>query len=83
MKNRVLVKFFNMNKQISEQIEIPLEISAQDLINALNEIYSLGLDVNNEEECYLAAENPTCFLSGDIMLRDYGIRNGTIIIFKR
>ena len=58
-------------------------ITANDLIIALNEAFHLEMDVNNIFNCYLVAENPIAFLHGNKELSEFGIRNGTKIIFKR
>lgn len=79
----VAVNFINKMKNESVEIEIPVDISAKDLIIALNDTYQLGIDANNILECYLASENPIAFLRGNKSLVEYGIRNGTDIIYMR
>ena len=39
-------------------IEVPLNIAANELVIALNSSYDLGIDVANVKECYLKTENP-------------------------
>jgi uncharacterized ubiquitin-like protein YukD len=60
-------------------IEIPLDITAKDLVVALNQAFNLGIDVGEITECYLKAENPIALLKGNTKLRDYKLRNGTVI----
>jgi hypothetical protein len=62
-------------------LEIPLQISANDLVAALNQAYGLGFDRGNPGKSYLTAENPIAFLRGDQLLGDLGIRNGSDIYF--
>ena len=62
-------------------LEIPLSISANDLVLALNTAYDLGIDVSSIKNCYLKTERPIALLRGNKSLEDFGIRNGTIIIF--
>ena len=45
--------------------------------------YDLNLDENNTTECYMACEYPIAFLKGNRTLADFGIRNGSSIIFRR
>jgi len=65
------------NKKID--IEVPLNISAKELVIALNEAYNLRLDVEDISKCYLKCENPIALLKGDTTLKEYGVRNGSII----
>ena len=46
---------------------------------ALNQAFQLGIDTNNILNCYLKTESPTALIRGNKLLRDYGLRNGTII----
>ena len=75
MEEKVVVEFINYMNQSHIDLEIPLEITANDLVLALNEddIFS----------CYLVAENPIAFLRGNKSLKEFGIRNGSYIIYRR
>lgn len=78
-----VVEFRNEDTGHSAEIEIPLSITANDLLNALNDAFNLGVEMGNAKERYLCAENPIAFLRGNKKLSDLGLRNGSIIIFKR
>lgn len=78
-----VVEFKNENNGQTSEIEIPLSITANDLLYALNEAYHLGVKMGNSKERYLCAENPIAFLRGNKKLSDFGIRNGSTIVFKR
>lgn len=78
-----VVEFKNKNNDFTEEIEIPLSITANDLIYALNKAYGLGLNGLSTKDLYLCAENPIAFLRGNKQLSDYGLRNGSIIIYRR
>lgn len=82
MKN-VVVDFIDQNAGFIEEIEVPLDITANDLIYALNEAYDLGINSENVFENYICMENPVAFLRGEKTLRDFKMRNGSRIIFKR
>lgn len=62
-------------------IEIPLYISANELVIALNSAYDLGIDVSNVKKCYMKAEKPIALLKGNKTLAEFGVRNGTVIYF--
>lgn len=79
----IVVEFCNKNNGVTEEIEIPLSITANDLIYALNYAYDLKLNSEDVFEYYLCSENPVAFLRGEKTLSDFGLRNGSVIIFKR
>ena len=66
-------------KNICVDLEIPLEISANELVIALNAAYELGIDISNIKDCYLKSENPIALLKGNKSLSEFGLRNGSII----
>ena len=55
-------------------LEVPLDLAA-----ALNEAYGLGVDLSDINNCYLKAQNPIMLLKGNRTLKEFGVRNGTII----
>ena len=78
-----IVNFIDEIRGQTHELEIPLNISANTLITALKRAYDLNLDENNTTECYMACEYPIAFLKGNRTLADFGIRNGSSIIFRR
>ncbi|MGN0527635.1 MAG: EsaB/YukD family protein [Eubacterium sp.] len=79
MENKAIV-VFKVEKRNSEiDLEIPLDISANDLVNALNTAFDLGIDTSDVSNCYLKSENPIALLKGNKVLADFGVRNGTVI----
>ena len=83
VSNKAIVQFINKITGQNVELEIPINITANDLIIALNEAFHLEMDVNNIFNCYLDCGNPIAFLHGNKELSEFGIRNGTKIIFKR
>ena len=80
---RAIVIFRRTKKNISVDLDIPLSISAQELVTALNEAYHLGIDLSDPKECWLTAEDPIALLRGGTALQEFGVRNGTTILFTR
>ena len=81
MENKA-VMIFRIHKRKEEyDLEIPLDISANELVNDLNVAFELGIDTSNIINCFLQAENPIALLKGNKLLSDYGLRNGTVINF--
>ncbi len=79
-------KIVNFIDEIREEITLigdTHKSSANTLIIALKRAYDLNLDENNTTECYMACEYPIAFLKGNRTLADFGIRNGSSIIFRR
>lgn len=80
MDNEKVIVIFNMvNRGKTEDLELPLDISVNELVMALNVAYELDLDLSDIKNCYLKTENPIAFLKGNRTLREFGMRNGTVI----
>lgn len=73
----LILHFHKLNKKID--IEVPLNISAKELVIALNEAYNLKIDIEDISKCYLKCENPIALLKGDKTLKEYGLHNGSVI----
>jgi len=82
-KKQAIIIFHRLKQNTSVDLEIPLYITAYDLIVALNTAFGLGIDLSDERDCFLTSENPIALLRGDTTLAEYGIRNGTTILFNR
>jgi YukD. len=81
-KDTIIVKFKNLKSKKEIDLDIPVAISANDLVIALNEAYTLGIDVSDIKKCYLQAENPIALLRGNKTIDEFGLRNGTVIYYK-
>ena len=64
-------------------IEVPVDITANELLISLNQGLNLGINLRNVSECYLVTENPIALLKGDVTLEEYGIHDGTKVCFNR
>ena len=78
-KDRVIVIFNNYKANTSVDIEIPVNITATELVIGLNTAYDLGIDTSDIKKCYLKMEKPIALLRGNKTLEQYGIHNGSII----
>lgn len=83
MDNKAVVIFRILKRKQEHDLEIPLDISANELFVALNTAYELGIDTGDIKNCYLQAERPIALLKGNKSLAEFGVRNGTIICFTR
>lgn len=77
--NSVIVIFNILKRNLSVDLEIPLDITANELVVALNTAYELEIDTTDIKNCYLKAENPITLLRGNKTLSEFGLRNGSII----
>lgn len=82
-KERVIIRFSAPDKNIDCDIDVPLDISANDLVIGLNIAYKLGLDTSDMRQNYLSCENPMALLKGKKLLGEFGIRDGSLITFHR
>ena len=80
-KEKAIVIFRVPKRRISVDLEIPLNITANELVIALNAAYDLGIDTADIKNCYLKAERPIGLLKGNKKLEDFGVRNGTVIYY--
>lgn len=82
MNNDTAIVIFKITKRnVSVDLELPLSITANDLVTALNSAYDLGIDTTDVQQCYLKAENPIALLKGNKQLSEFGVRNGSIIYY--
>ena len=80
-KDTAVVVFKNLKINASVDLEVPLNITANDLVEALNLAYDLEIDTSDIKNCYLKAENPIALLKGNKTLAEFGIRDGSVIIY--
>lgn len=80
-KENITIVFNVPTRNLSVDLEIPLYISANELVTALNFAYKLNIDISDVKNCYLKSEYPIALLKGNKTLNGFGIRNGSIISF--
>ncbi len=78
-EGKAIIIFNAPEKNIAVDLEVPLDISANDLVVALNEAFALGINTSDIKKCYLKAERPIVLLRGDKTLAQFGLRNGSVI----
>lgn len=81
MADNAIIMFQAGHGQVRD-LEIPLGISAQELIWALNAAFSLGITAEKMPTSYLKAENPIALIHGKKTLDAFGVHDGTIIRFE-
>lgn len=83
MEERIVVTLNLMKKGEMHDIEVPVDITANELLIALNQGYELGIDLKDITQCFLKTENPIALLKGNKTLSDYKLHNGTVINYTR
>lgn len=83
MPDHVIVQFQMHKRERTVDLELPLDMTARELLVALNQAYALGVAVDQMAQCYLSCEFPTALLRGNRTLREIGLRDGSIIHFTR
>jgi len=64
-------------------IEVPLNISANELIYSLCKGYHLDIDLNDISQRHLKTENPIALLKGDKLISEFNLRDGSKINYTR
>ncbi len=77
MSSAVVMIFEKDNE--SFDIEVPLDITANELLYGLNEGLHLGINLEDAKQCFLCSENPIALLKGNAPLSSYGLHDGTRI----
>ena len=80
---KLIVIFDNKANGTETDIEIPLHITADEFIKALNCAMQLNIDVQNKEKCFLRSENPIGLIRGDKLMKDFNLHTGSKICFER
>lgn len=74
-----VIIFENRITHLCTDLEVPLDISADELVLALAAIYQLGF--HEQEKRYLYSERPNAVLSGSKTLRDFGLRDASCVYY--
>ena len=76
MKHTAVIIMHIPDSRLTEDLEIPLHITASELIEALSQIYSLTLD-GEVTDYYLKTDRPKRLVRGARTLEEFGLRDGT------
>ena len=78
-EDKVIVVLYLHKKQQKIDLELPLDITVNELIAGLNQAYGLEIDQENINQNYFKSENPIALLKGNKTLRECNVRNATVI----
>ena len=82
MSNNAIITVNLIKTGYSYDLDVPLDISASELCAALFQKY-LPEYHGDTHQYYLKMERPIALLRGERTLRDYGMRDGSIINITR
>lgn len=83
MDDSIIMVFEREKTKECFDIEVPLDITANELLLGLNKGLGLGLNLEDSTQCYLCTENPIALIKGNTLLKDYNLHNGTKIRFEK
>lgn len=78
-EEKAIITLNIVKRGMSVDLEVPLSITANELVTALNTAYELNIDITDMKNCYLKAEKPIILLRGNKTLGEFGLRNGSVI----
>lgn len=78
-KKTIIILVCDHRNLTETDVEIPVNITANELIVAINESFHLDMDTDNLYKCFLSAENPIALVKGDKTIEEFGLHDGTII----
>lgn len=81
--DKIIVIFENKENGTETDIEIPLYITADEFIKAMNCALKLNIDIEDKEKCYLRSENPIGLIRGDKLMKEFNLHTGSKICFER
>lgn len=81
MDEKIIIMFKKSNDAKEIDLEVPADLTANELIYGLNQSFNLGINMDKPSKCYLRADYPKALIRGEKTLQDLGIRNGTIIYY--
>ena len=83
MADKIIMILDILKTNEQHDVEVPLDISADDLVVALTNAYGLNINLDDIGQRYVKTENPIRLLKGRKLLKDYDLKNGTRIIITR
>lgn len=81
MEHSIIATLYLLKKNLKIDIEIQKNITANELVIALNDAFNLGIDTNDITQCYLKTENPIRLLKGNKKISEFDLRDGTVIYY--
>lgn len=78
MKKSIVVEFRWGNN--SKDIEVPLNITCDELIHALNYGIGLGIDERDTRSYSITSTNPRIYVGGSATIEEIGLLDGSTLV---
>ena len=78
-RERIVAVLERHRERKRTDVDLPLNITANEAIIGLNQAFGLGMDTSDLSRCFLRTENPIALLKGNRTLEEFGLRDGTVI----
>ena len=79
-ERRVIIIFRIPDSGFQCDLEISLDMTADELVWVLNEAYQLGIQKDRPEQQYLRADHPIALIKGGTTLEELGLHQGSVVI---
>lgn len=79
MGNRAVIQLNLIKRNQSFDLDVPLDITAAELLEGVSAAYDLGIDTEDASLCYVKMENPVALLHGKKTLAEFGMHNSSIV----
>lgn len=82
MNKKIIVDFYDLRNNKRFDLEVPLSITAMDFYNGVQQIVNATNSREKMSNGYLKSENPIALLKGNKTLEEFGLHDGSTIIFQ-
>lgn len=82
-EDTIIISFERTDTGHSMDLEVPVSLTAKELVFALNKSLMLGISMDDQEGFYLRSENPTALLRGETTLEELHLHHGSRVIFDK
>jgi len=79
MKDRIVIVIIDRKLGLYDDLEVPVDLTANDLIMALQNMYSIEKKMDTPFDYYLKSNFPKALLKGEKTLAEYGLHDGSEI----
>jgi uncharacterized ubiquitin-like protein YukD len=83
MENKLIIRFKNVKLNQEYDIEVPADLTANELIYGLKNSFKLNINMDDPKDCFLRSENPIALIRGEAELTSLGLRDGSVILYEK
>ena len=83
MDNKLIIRFKNVKANQEYDIEIPADLTANELIYGLKNSFQLDINMDDPKDCFLRSENPIALIRGETDITSLGLRDGSVVFYEK